>query len=121
MDVQLIFREIGNVLIWWAAIVGTASVYVHSRIRWWDSAMGRHLMAYMSVIAAVLVLSVVRLIFGDSWWFALLRLIVFIGVPIAMTQRLWLQIQAQHVDQSAVPPPLNPPLATPPSSAQEDQ
>jgi hypothetical protein len=99
VDWQVLFRQIGNILIWWAAIVGTASVVVHARVRWWDSEMGRHLMAYMTVIAAVLVLSVLRTIVGDSWWFALVRLIVFIGVPVAMTQRLWLQIKAQRAEQ----------------------
>lgn len=100
MDAQALLRIAGNVLIHWAALVGVASVIVHSRVRWWDSPMGRHLMAYMGVIAAVLVLSVIRIHIGDSWWFALLRLLVFVGVPIAMTQRLWLQIQAQRAERS---------------------
>jgi hypothetical protein len=99
VDLQAVLREIGNILIWWAAIVGTASVVVHARVRWWDSEMGRHLMVYMTVIAAVLVLSVIRTVVGDSWWFQLLRTIVFIGVPFAMTQRLWLQIKAQRLDR----------------------
>lgn len=96
MDSATVLREIGNVLIWWAAIVATLSVAVHARVRWWESPMGRHLMAYMSVIACVLVLSVIRATFGDAWWFALLRLITFVGVPIVMSQRLWLQLKAQR-------------------------
>ena len=91
-----IFRWIGNGLIVWAALVGTASVVVHSRVDWRGTVMGVHLMYYMTVMAAVLVLSCIRIFFGDTWWFALLRLIVFIGVPLVMTQRLWLQVKAQR-------------------------
>jgi FtsH-binding integral membrane protein len=98
-QVALLLRYAGNVLIHWAALVGVASVVVHSRVRWWDSPMGRHLMAYMTVIAAVLVLSVIRIDTGDTWWFGVLRLVVFAGVPVVMTQRLWLQIQAQRADR----------------------
>jgi len=102
---------LGNGLIFWAASVGVASVIVHARVEWWRSEMGRHLMAYMSVIAAVLALSCLRIIFGDSPWFSLLRLAVFTGVPIAMTQRLVLQLKAQRVAREMEPP--TPPNGTP--------
>lgn len=88
---------VGTVLIVWAAVVGVASVVVHSRVDWRSTAMGRHLMAYMSVIAAMLVLSVIRYVIGDSEWFQLLRLIVFAGVPVVMTQRLMLQLGARRL------------------------
>jgi len=91
-----IFRWIGNGLIVWAALVGTASVVVHSRVDWRSTVMGAHLMYYMTVMAAVLVLSCIRIFFGDTWWFALLRLIVFVGVPLVMTQRLILQVKARR-------------------------
>lgn len=93
---QELLRWAGSVLIIWAALVGTASVVVHARVQWWRTEMGRHLMAYMSVIAVVLVLSCLRIFFGDTWWFSLLRLITFVGVPIVMTQRLMLQVKAQR-------------------------
>jgi hypothetical protein len=92
---------IGSLLIFWAAAVGVASVVVHTRVDWRATAMGRHLMAYMTVIAAILVLSMIRFLFGDSWWFQLIRLAVFVGVPIVMTQRLVLQLRAQR---NAAPP-----------------
>lgn len=91
---QQTLQLIGSLLLTWAAIVGTASVCVHSRVRWRASRMGRHLMAYMAVVAAVLDLGVIRWIFGDSAAFQLLRLVVFVGVPMVMTQRLWLQVAA---------------------------
>jgi hypothetical protein len=93
---QDIFRWAGNVLLMWATLVAVASVVAHARVPWWRSEMGRHLMAYMTVMAVVLALACIRAFFGDTWWFALLRLIVFVGVPIVMTQRLWLQIKAQR-------------------------
>lgn len=91
-----VFRYVGNAMIVWAAVVGAASVYVHTRVRWWASEMGRHLMAYMAIIDAVLVLSCARIVFGDSWWFQLFRLVVFTGVPVVMTHRLWLQLKARR-------------------------
>jgi len=89
---QTVLHDLGTVLIHWAALAGVLSVVAHSRVAWRDTPMGRHLMAYMSVIATVLVLSCVVNDVGDSAWFQLVRLVVFIGVPIVMTQRLWLQI-----------------------------
>lgn len=90
---------IGNVLLAYCAVVGTASVVAHLRVPWRATQIGRHLMAYMGVIALVFVLGVVRLVIGDSLPFAILRTIVFVGVPIVMTQRLVLQIRAQRDDR----------------------
>lgn len=98
---QELFREIGNGLLMCAALVCTASVVMHARVPWWRSEMGRHLMAYMGVMAATLDLGVIRSFFGDTWWFSLLRLIVFCGVPCVMAQRLWLQIKAQRAARPA--------------------
>ena len=86
----------GTMLVHWAALVGVLSVIVHARVSWRETAMGRHLMAYMTAIAAVLVLVVIANDIGDSVYFQLLRMIVFAAVPIAMTQRLVLQIRAQR-------------------------
>jgi hypothetical protein len=96
-QVEDIFQLIGNFLLIWAAVMATASVVLHLRVPWRSSAMGRHLMAYMAVMAAVLVLGVVRIVLGDSWWFQLIRLVTFIGVPIVMSWRVWLQVKAQRV------------------------
>jgi hypothetical protein len=100
-DLQGVLRVTGNAFLCWAALVATASVVVHARVLWWRSVMGRHLMAYMGVMALVLDLGVVRLVTGDSWWFQLIRLLVFVGVPVVMTWRLWLQIRAQHTARAS--------------------
>lgn len=100
---EQLFTWVANILIIWAALVGSASVVVHSRVQWWRTEMGRHLMAYMTVMAAVLVLAVVRIFLGDAWWFSLFRLLIFIGVPLVMTQRLWLQIKARRASRTEPP------------------
>lgn len=92
---------IGSALLVITALVATASVLVHARVDWRATTMGRHLMLYMSVIAAVFDLSVVRLVLGDSPWFTTLQLVVFVGVPVAMIQRLYLQVQAQRAEREA--------------------
>lgn len=95
--IHTILYTVGSLLILWAAVVGVASVIVHARVDWRATAVGRHLMAYMSVIAAMLVLSMIRYFIGDTWWFQLIRLVVFTGVPVVMTQRLVLQLRAQRL------------------------
>jgi hypothetical protein len=98
LDQKMVLGLLGNVLIHWAAIVGALSVIVHARVPWWTSPVGRHLMVYMAAIDVVLVLSCIRIDVGqDTWWFSLLRLAVFVFVPIVMTQRLWIQFKAQRV------------------------
>ena len=91
-----VLRAVGNVAIFWSATVGMASVFVHSRVAWWRTEMGRHLMAYMLVVGTVLLLSSIRIAVGDAPWFGFLRFIVFLFVPVVMTQRLWLQLKAQR-------------------------
>lgn len=99
------------VLIFWGAIVGILSVVLHTRVPWRSTEMGRHLMFYMGVIAAVLTLSSLRIMF--TWqqpWFFTLNVLVFALVPLAMTQRLWLQWKAQHPrsESEDTPPQGNP-------------
>jgi len=101
MELHTILNTVGNVLIVWAALVGVASVVVHLRVFDRRSRMSVHLCLYMIIIAAVLVLSCIRIFLGDSAWFQFVRLIVFVGVPLVMTQRLVLQVQAQRVGRGA--------------------
>lgn len=113
---QQIVYVVGSVLLSAAGLIGTASVAVHARVRWWASEMGRHLMAYMTVIAAVLDLGAIRFITGgDTWWFALLRTAVFAAVPVVLAQRLRLQLKAQRTERAArrQTPPETPRKATP--------
>lgn len=91
-------HAVGNVLIF----VSTAEVlaflvlyHLSTGGDWRHSATGRHLMAYSAAIAAVLVLSTVRIVAGDSPWFQSLRTIVFAGIPVVFGWRLWLLRVAQ--------------------------
>ena len=103
--------DIYFILVTWGAIVGILSVVLHARVSWRTSSMGRHLMFYMSAIASVFALTAIRIIFTwEQNWFFLLNLVIFASVPLAMTQRLWLQWRAQHPPME---PPSTPPHGTP--------
>lgn len=94
-----VLQLVGNGLLVWAAVVGTASVVVHLRVFTSAVLMSVHLLCYMAAIAIVLDLGVVRLLVGDSPGFQLLRLVAFAAVVSAMTWRLYLQIRAQRDDR----------------------
>ena len=96
MNEQALLATVGSVLLVYCAVVGTACVYVHSRVDWRSTQMGRHVMWFMLALALTYDLGVVRIFFGDSDWFSLLRLVVFIALPVVTTQRLWLLIKAQR-------------------------
>lgn len=101
-----VLNLVGTGFIYWAALVGVASVAVHLTVFDRHSVMSVHLLGYMTAMAAVLVLSAVRNLTGDSWWFQLLRLAVFGLVPIFMTQRLILQLRARRMSKPQ-PVPVN--------------
>jgi hypothetical protein len=66
--------------------------------RWWEREDGRHVMSFMFVIAAVLVLSVIRVYVpgsADLLWFNVLRLVVFAFVPVVLGWRLVMLLRAQ--------------------------
>ena len=90
---------LGTVLLHWAALVGVASVVVHLRVFDRHSVMSVHILGYMSAISAVLVLACIANDIGDSGWFQLLRFVVFIAVPVLMTQRLYLLVKAQRTSR----------------------
>ena len=87
---------IGSLLLSYCAVVCTASVWVHARVDWRATPLGKHLMYYMAAMAATLDLGVIRFLFGDSGWFQILRTAVFVAVPVMMTQRLVIQLRAQR-------------------------
>jgi len=97
-----LFRLVGNALLCASAVIASTSVILHLGVPWWRSEMGRHLLAYMLVMAAVLDLGVIKLIIGDSVGFAALRTVVFALVPAVMAWRVWLQIKARRLDRAPV-------------------
>lgn len=96
MDEARLLYVVGSWLLTYCAVVGTASVIVHARVDWRATTLGKHLMYYMAAMAATLDLGIIRFAFGDSAWFQVLRTVVFVAVPVVMTQRLWLLLKAQR-------------------------
>lgn len=92
-------RFLGNLLLYTSALAAIGCALVYGLLApWWRSEEGRHLFSFQVVVAAVLSLSVVRVLFdpdGSVAWFAWLRLVVFALVPIVLAWRLWLIIRAQ--------------------------
>jgi hypothetical protein len=90
---------VGNALVVLTAVLAWAfCVLYHFLAPWWRSTMGRNVMTYGLVVAAVLSLSVVRLAFGaavDTPWFSVLRLVVFAGVPLAIGWRIAILVRLQ--------------------------
>lgn len=90
-------RDVALVLILSAVVPAILSAYLVMRTPWRETAMGRHLMAYSSVIALVLVVSLVRRMFPDPpFALEVIRLATFALVPVVIWWRCLLQIKAMH-------------------------
>ena len=87
-------RLVGNTLVWLAAFPAVASVVMFSRVRWWRSQWGRHVMVYMSSVALVLLLAALRQVIGDSLVFYWLRTAAFGLVTVALWWRLVIVVSA---------------------------
>lgn len=101
MNALQVVQQIGNLEALYCTLVGVTSVVVHAKVvpPWWRSGLATHLMAYMAAIAAVFVLTSVRILAGTSIetpWFAALRVVVFTGIPVVMTWRLAIQLRSQR-------------------------
>jgi cytochrome bd-type quinol oxidase subunit 2 len=65
---------------------------------WRKTEMGRHLMWFVLAPTSVLLLALIRVIFGaslDTLWFVILRLVVFTSVPVVYFQRIWIFLKVQ--------------------------
>lgn len=86
---------VGNVLLILAAIPATAAAILYAAgVTWWRSRWGRHLFSYMTSVALVLDLGIIRLVFEDRWWFAALRSVAYTLVVVALWWRLVFVYQA---------------------------
>ena len=73
------------------AFTFVVAYHFYSGGQWRRDPMGRHVMAFVAVDAAVLGLAVVRAVAGaslDTGWFAWMRVVVFLGVPWVLGWRL---------------------------------
>ena len=90
-------RDVSLVLILFAVVPALLSTYLVARTPWRETAVGRHLMAYSSVIALVLVVSLVRRLFPDPpLALEVTRLATFALVPVVIWWRCLLQIKAMR-------------------------
>lgn len=80
-----------------ALAVGCIAFYLFSAHgMWWRTEMGRHLAAWMTSFALVLLVSSVRIVAGaslDTPWFGALRIIAFATTPIVFGWRLNIMIR----------------------------
>lgn len=80
---------IGNVLLIVTALLALACVASQALLaRWWETPGGRHVMAFQSVLAAVLCLWALRVWVPDSPFVLLLRFAAFACLPLVLGWRL---------------------------------
>lgn len=89
---------LGNGLLILTFVLATAyAILYHFTARWWESEFGRSLMSLKIAIAAVTGLGVPRIIWGlNSPFYTMIRLIVFIAVPVTLAWRLVVLIKLQR-------------------------
>jgi hypothetical protein len=61
--------------------------------RWWETAAGRHVMAYQTTLAAVLTLWALRVWLPDEQWLRVARSVAFLCLPVVFTWRLLIIIR----------------------------
>lgn len=88
------FATFGDVLLILAAIPSIAAPIIFSRVTWWRSRWGIHLMAYMAAVALVLILGLFRLAFGTHVWFEMLRAFSYILLVVVLWWRMFFVLQA---------------------------
>ncbi|TQS30068.1 hypothetical protein [Microbispora sp. KK1-11] len=86
---------LGSVLIVCTAVLADACTLVYGfGFRWWRDSTGRHLFSFMASIGLVASLWAVRLLAGDTPWFAGARLAAFGLVPWVLGWRLLIILRA---------------------------
>ena len=78
---------LGDLLLLACLPAALAAPAMFSRVPWWKSTWGRHLMIHMIAVAWVLALAALRLVIGDSTFFAGLRAASYFALCIALWQR----------------------------------
>lgn len=89
--------QLGNVGVDLSALAATSGLAGFVLLaRFWRSRGGWHVFWYMLVLAWTLDLAVVRMLFGDSPWFAWLRAVTFtVGMPTVLVWRSWIIFDLQ--------------------------
>lgn len=87
---------IGDVVLFATTAGAVLSVLLYSRVPWYKSPIGRHVMSYMSAIASVLVTVSIRNIIGPFPLYDYLRLGTFSLVGVVVWWRLFVLIRARR-------------------------
>lgn len=88
---------IGNTLLILAAIPAILSALVYGfGVTWWRSQWGRHLFSYMTAVAVVFSLGLLKLAGVDSTLFAYLRAAAYAFLVMALWWRLLIILQAKR-------------------------
>lgn len=86
-----------HIIVFISALVGTATVLVYARVKWWKTQVGCYLMAHIVSIALSFDLLAFRILFlDDSSTFRLIRTAVLMTIPLSMIWLLKLLISEQR-------------------------
>jgi hypothetical protein len=89
---------IGNGLLIATCLLATAyAIVYHFTARWWETEFGRSLMSLKIAIALVTGLAIPRILTGaNPAWYGMLRIVVFVAVPLTLAWRLAVLIKIQR-------------------------
>ena len=94
--------HIGNALVIFTAILSTFFVVYYQKVApWWHSEAGRHLMSFSASLAVLFDLAVIRIFWGGALWFEVVRLVLFIALPVNFVWRILLLYKAQQEPDNA--------------------
>lgn len=92
---------VGNALLYFATLGVLLSVLVYSRVTWWRSTTGQHMMSYMLAEGALLVVVSVRNLFGSFPAYDELRLVTFGLVGLTIWWRLVVLYHSRRGSQAS--------------------
>jgi hypothetical protein len=92
---QVSVETAGNVLLVAVAVPAVLCVLAYARVPWWRTEIGRHLMAFMAIVALLTCLGVVRIVFHPAWFDAL-RTALFALFPVVVWWRFLLILKEQR-------------------------
>ena len=105
MTSATVAQDIGNVLLIISMALAVACVvayHIKTRGAWNASEVGRHLMVFMFSMAAVLIVSVIRVIIVSGFdsdepsWFFDVRILIFASIPAVLAWRLYIILTADR-------------------------
>lgn len=93
-----IIRYVARTLLVLATIPAGLSVALHAMKPWRETAVGKHLMAYMGALFIVFALTIISWSYRGQLWFSIFYLVAFAGIPVVTWWRFLLQWRAHRKD-----------------------